>query len=309
MTPLLIDTDMALDDWMAILYLLKHPDCDVLAIQVAGTGEAHAMPGARNATRLQSLTGVSAVPVATGLETPLDGGRRFPGIVRFIMDRHFFVSLPRVPTPDRFPDAVENTATVLRNSKEPVTILAIGPLTNLGAALMQDPGLADAIDSIVVMGGAIDVPGNIDDMSLRAENHVAEWNIYIDPHAANIVFQCGAPVTLIPLDVTRTVPLTKEFLARFCEMPQNPAMDFLYRGLRRMLRLAKTGFYFWDPLAAFVAIQPEHATFIEHTIRVVELDGAEYGRTVACSDGSAVSVCTSVDLTALETSLIETLSI
>jgi len=76
--PLIIDTDMAMDDWLAILYLLQRKDYDVVAITVVGTGEAHCAPGVRNARGLLALAGYKQIPVACGRETPFDGGHAFP---------------------------------------------------------------------------------------------------------------------------------------------------------------------------------------------------------------------------------------
>ena len=76
--PLIVDTDMASEDWIAVLYLLKNPDFNVLAITIAGTGETHCEPGVRNAMKLAQLAGRPDVPVACGRETPLQGDHVFP---------------------------------------------------------------------------------------------------------------------------------------------------------------------------------------------------------------------------------------
>lgn len=87
----ILDTDVAIDDWVAILFLLQVPDVDVRAITVSGTGECHSRPGVENVTRLAGLTARPNVPVADGQETQLRGSHRFPLLVRWVMDRMLFL--------------------------------------------------------------------------------------------------------------------------------------------------------------------------------------------------------------------------
>jgi inosine-uridine nucleoside N-ribohydrolase len=93
---------------------------------------------------------------------------------------------------------------VIQGSPEKVTLVTLGPLTNVAQALEAEPSLVDYIEMIYVMGGAVSVPGNVG--FIVTDNAVAEWNIYVDPHAAAIVFESGAPITLA-MDVP-TVPAT-----------------------------------------------------------------------------------------------------
>lgn len=308
MIPVIIDTDMALDDWMAILYLLKHPGVDVKAVAVSGTGEAHARPGAINALRLAALIGRTALKVGAGSEKPLRGDRAFPFPVRFIMDHHFFTPLPRVKALDILPSAVEVLTAELSEASQPVTILAVGPLTNLGAVLQARPELVEKIASIVIMGGALDIPGNIQDITPKSRNQHAEWNIYIDSHAANLVFRSGVPVVLVPLDATNQVPLTENFLKRLKEGSGNPAVGFIFRSLSRMYTLSRgRGFYFWDPLAAVLAVQPELGQYEHRRVRVVEEECDEYGRTLVVEDGPEIRVCVGVDCPRFEEHYLQTL--
>jgi len=93
-----------------------------------------------------------------------------------------------------------------------VVLFSIGPLTNVAQAMQQHPGIVDRIERIVIIGGAENVPGNITPSGFkRVENHTAEWNIYCDPYAAAVVIASGTPTTLVPLDVTNTVPRREIF--------------------------------------------------------------------------------------------------
>src|SRR5690606_24901869 len=130
-TPLIIDSDLALDDWMALAFLLQSPEVDVRAITVAATGEAHAGPGVKNTLRLMALTGVEGIPVASGRTTPLAGTHRFPLALRLAMDFRLGLGLPRPRTRPSGGSAVALLRRTLLEAPAPCTLLALGPLTNL----------------------------------------------------------------------------------------------------------------------------------------------------------------------------------
>ncbi|MBI5960618.1 MAG: nucleoside hydrolase [Chloroflexi bacterium] len=294
LTPVIIDTDMALDDWIAILYLLQRPDLDIKALTVTGTGEAHCKPGMSNAQHLLALGGKPEVPVACGRETPLQGDHVFPLDWRNGMDSMLSLPLPANTTP--LPEITANDliASVLNESPEPVTIVTLGPLTTLGELLEAQPGLIDHINMIYIMGGAVNVPGNL--LGFAGENTTAEWNIYIDPHAANLVLASGAPVTLVPLDVTNTVPITWDFYRQFQHDRQTPQADFVFRALsKNRWFLRQGGYYFWDPLTAVIAADASIAVIEPQTIRVIEDEGPESGRTRIDPAGSPMGIATQVD--------------
>lgn len=300
-TPILVDTDMALDDWMALAYLLMTPAAEVSAITVAATGEAHAGPGVKNALRLLALANAPAVDVAAGRKTPLAGDHRFPLFLRLVMDLRFGLSLPRAKHRPSSRSALEVLRAALERADEPVTVLSLGPLTNL-AELFDDAALARRVAMLYVMGGALDVPGNLAEIDKKIDNPHAEWNVYIDPHAANRVLRSGVPITLVPLDATNQVPLTDAFLARLSSEAASPAAAFVLRVIRRIrpLLTSERGMCFWDPLAAVLAVHPELGRYRTRTVRVVEEEGPESGRVVDDPAGAAVRVCTGVERAAFE---------
>src|SRR5690606_3265770 len=232
--PLLIDSDLALDDWMALVSLLQCPEVDVRAITVAATGEAHAGPGVKNTLRLMALTGVEGIPVASGRTTPLAGTHRFPLALRLAMDFRLGLGLPRPRTRPSGGSAVALLRRTLLEAPAPCTLLALGPLTNLAQLFEGAPELVPRVSHLWVMGGALDVPGNIQEINPRIDNLSAEWNLYIDPTAAERVLQSGVPVTLVPLDATSQVPLTDAFLAQLDAEGTSPASRFVSRVIHRI---------------------------------------------------------------------------
>ena len=196
--PLIVDTDMGADDIMALLYLLQRPDLDLLAITVSGTGLAHCDAGVANALGLTALAGQPDIPVACGFDTPVGAGYPFPDEWRAAADAGFGLTLRGGAAPAEG-DAVATLTAALTAAPEPVLVLTLGPLTNLADVLKAQPELAAKISMVYVMGGALEVPGNVGPAA-----PAAEWNIYADPEAAQVVLDSGAPVTLVPLDATNT---------------------------------------------------------------------------------------------------------
>ena len=183
--PIIIDTDMALDDWLAILYLLQRPEVDVLAVTVTGAGEAHCEPGVQNALGLLALAGNPDIPIACGRETPLQGDHTFPQWLRDYVDTLLGLELPANPNPAFDGSAVDLLTSAIQESSEKVTVVTLGPLTNIAEAFETDPTLIGNIEMIYIMGGAVDVPGNVGFMV--SGNDAAEANIYVDPSAAAAV--------------------------------------------------------------------------------------------------------------------------
>ncbi len=280
-TPVIIDTDMAQDDWFAILYMLQNPDFDVLAILVDGDGEAHCDPGVQNALGLALLAGHFDIPVVCGRETPLQGDHVFPEGWRENVDNLTGIGLvlPGGINPGEGSNAVDLLTTLLSDPSTKITILTLGPLTNLAEAFESSPAIIGNIEQIYVMGGAVNVPGNVSDSGSN-ENMVAEYNIYIDPYAANVVFASGAPVTLVPLDATNYVPVTRDLYLQLQASQLTPEARFIFAVIdgRQELYLSG-GYYLWDTLTAGILTQNDLATFEQLPICVVEEEGSQSGRT------------------------------
>src|SRR5262249_25123237 len=157
--------------------------------------------------------------------------------------------------------AVELLTAAIGSSPHKVVVVTLGPLTNLAEALQRTPSLARNVEMVYVMGGALDVPGNISDAGAGINNRAAEWNIYIDPHAAQVVFASGAPITLIPLDATNHARVSAAFYRRLQQDHVTPVASFVFDVLTKNHDfIASGGYYFWDPLAAALATDERLAT-------------------------------------------------
>ncbi len=309
-TPVVIDTDMAIDDWMAILYLLQRSDISVKAITVTGTGEAHCGPGVRNALGLLALGWPWDIPVSCGPSRPLRGDHAFPLPWRRDVDNVLGLALPDNPFPPSRQDAVELLVSTLRRSPRKVVLVTLGPLTNVAHALQTDPSIANNLEMIYIMGGAVNVPGNlrVPGFTMDMDNTTAEWNIHVDPHATAIVFASGAPITLVPLDACNHAPFTNEFLERLEKDHTTPAADFIFRAVTKSGMVSSGSYYFWDPLTAAIATDESLATIEHKTVTVIEQEGSESGRTVESENGYSMRVCTRADRGRFEQVFLDTLN-
>jgi inosine-uridine nucleoside N-ribohydrolase len=303
-----VDTDMAADDWMALLFLLRRPDVAVKAITVSGTGEAHCAPGVRHALELVAFANRAPIPVACGRDTPLQGQHTFPKSWRTDVDSLLGLTLPAATTAAAQPSAVELLTSAIQSSPHTV-VVTLGPLTNLAEALQRTPSLVRNVEMVYVMGGAVNVPGNIGDAGVGIDNRAAEWNIYIDPHAAQVVFASGAPITLVPLDATNHAPLRAAFYQRLQQDHATPVASFVFDVLtKRHDFIQSGGYYFWDPLAAAVATDERLATIQAQTLGVVEAEGPQSGRTAPASGGASVRVAVSAQGPVFEQLFLDTLN-
>ncbi len=307
--PVVVDVDMAHEDMHAVLYLLQHPSVDVKAITVVGTGEAHCEPGVRHALGLVALNGAGDIPVACGRETPLEGDHSFPSAWRRDVDNLYGLRLPEGGEASSL-SAPELIVSVTQASLEKVTIIAVGPLTNVAEAVLASPDMIDNVEMIYVMGGAVEVAGNVGLSGVGIDNSFAEWNIYVDPQSANIVFNSGAPVTLVPLDATKDAPVTTRFYRRLEDQRNSPEAEFVYELLTASLGFVQSGgFQFWDSLTAAIFTDESLATFRPYEIWVVEEEGPESGFTKPVPGGAEVRVAISADGRRFEEMFLEVLNL
>jgi len=303
----IIDTDMAVDDWFAILYLLQKPEVNVLAITVTGTGEAHCEPGVKNALGLVKLANHAPIPVACGVEISLRGNNVFPDSFRDSVDSMLGIQLPPGSNPSTTNDAVDLIAEVLENTSSTVDILVLGPQTNLAEFVTKYPDLKSKVGKIYLMGGAVNVPGNV--ASWIEGNAHAEWNIYIDPYAANKVFESGIPVVMIGLDATNQSRLTMEFYEKVKEEAKTQEAEFVTEVLGQMQSFIESGnWYFWDPMAAAIMLDESLAAFKDQPIHVVEEPGKMLGATVVTSGAPLIQVAVSADGIRFTQEFIQTLN-
>ncbi len=201
---IIIDTDPGQDDAVAILLALASPELDVLGI-TAVAGNVPLALTEKNARKICELAGRPDIPVYAGAARPL---MRELVTAEYVHGKTGLdgPDLPEPTMPLQQGHAVDFIIDTLRSNDE-VTLCALGPLTNIAMAFVKAPDIVERVREIVAMGGGLFEGGNT--------TPVAEFNIYVDPHAAQTVFKCGRPITLMPLDVTHQCLTTAKRVAAF----------------------------------------------------------------------------------------------
>ena len=278
-TSIVIDTDAGSDDLLAISFLLSHPSLHIEAITVAN-GLAHVDAGARNLARLVELSGRTNLPVFAGRPTPLKGAAEFPREWRKIADELPGVVLPETSRMPRSKRAADFLIEYLQGQNRRVQILALGPLTNLAEALQREPSVAPRHPAHCDHGRRDSGPRQPGRRRrFQTTNKTAEWNIFVDPLAARIVFRSHIPIVLIPLDATNKVPIDLAFLREFQARARSPLGRVAAQVLEADREMIQGGFFYaWDPLAAVALLHPEVVKSSRLHIDILQ-DSPEDGRT------------------------------
>lgn len=193
---IIIDADPGVDDALALLLAIHAPQLDIQAVTVV-SGNVPLSTGTQNALDVLAFAGVEGIPVYQGADRPLV---REPVHAREV---HGARGLGAASLPASIRQARAGAVDYLvAQVGEGMTVVALGPLTNLALAERDQPGLLKRAKEIVVMGGAVLEPGNA--------SPTAEYNFFADPHAAREVLASGANLTLVPLDVTHQIGMTAE---------------------------------------------------------------------------------------------------
>jgi inosine-uridine nucleoside N-ribohydrolase len=303
--PMIVDYSPTLSDVPALMFLSTRSDVDLLAVTLAGTGESDCESGVQHTRALLVIAGHPNVPVACGPEEPMVGDRDWPLTFREASQDMRGVILPPVSDAHSI-DAVDLLTETLHDADRQVTIVTLGPLTNLGHVFDAEPDLVAKVHSIVTMGGAFDVPGNVFDAGQIADAAPdAEWNVYIDPESVRVVLESGAPVTFVPLDATNFVPGGIGMFERLSATVGTDAGEAVRQlweaSLGTERSIAAEWWYFWDELTAVIAVDPSAATTSERSVGV-----EDSGATIERDDGVTASVASAADADQFERIFLET---
>jgi len=275
---IIIDTDPGVDDAMAIFLALRSPELKVEAI-TAVSGNVPLAFTLPNALRLVEIAGHPEVPVA--------GGAAFPLVRRLVTAAyvHGNNGLGGVEFPEAKIKPVPETATelirrIVRANPGEITIAAVGPLTNIATVLKSDPGISKLIKSFALMGGSLS-GGNI--------TPAAEFNFYVDPEAARVVFDSGVPILMVGLDVTHKV-LLRESHVRTLEAAQNPVSQAAAKIMHATFgRIAKTNdetvVAMHDPLTIASLIDPSVVTLRDYYVQIETAGELTAGQSIGYSHG------------------------
>jgi uridine nucleosidase len=271
---IIIDTDPGVDDAWAILLALRSPELEVIGLTTT-YGNVHTTLATENALRLLEIAGRTDIPVAHGAEAPLE--RPYKGPVGFIHgddgQGNTFLPAPTTRALEGVSGAEFIVREVMRAPNE-VTLVPIGPLTNIALALGLEPRIAQFVQEVVLMGGNAFCPGNA--------TPAAEANIHNDPEAADLVFSAPWRVTMVGLDVTERTVITAAHM-RALETARNVAAQHLARINPFYLAFVQhsagiDGTYTHDPSAIVYLTHPQAFTTRPYPVRV-DTQGIGVGKT------------------------------
>ena len=285
MTKIILDLDTGIDDAMALAYALAHPDLELIG--VTGTyGNVPVELGVRNSQALLELLGADDVPVFVG---PVREGFQVADISAFIHGRNGLGEV-LLPPPRRAPqgDAVDFLLQSVREHGDDLVIVPTGPSTSCAAAMRKDPEFARNAH-LVMMGGALTVPGNV--------TPYAEANVWQDPEATDYVFRHARDLTVVGLDVTLRTLLTKEHTRQWRTSHAGRVfadiVDY-YIGAYATTSPHLGGCGLHDPLAVAVAADPSLVTCLEMNLRCEE-NGRTIGDPERLGEAATTRVAVGVD--------------
>ena len=286
----ILDTDPGVDDPIAILMALAWPDLELAGITTVG-GNVTVARATRNALALLEYAGRQEVPVAEGAAKPLRG--RYGYSYSF----HGLTGLSRrLPRPSRRAidaHAVDFLGQKLQSQPDQYHLVALGPLTNLARLMAKYPEALSQAASIVVMGGAVDIPGNV--------TPHAEFNFYSDPAAAREVMSSGIPLILIDLGASRQAFITRNEVDGLKSTSRigRLAVQILKNWFRRDPN--RWRFEFYDPLALAAALRPDLINTCQLGLGVETTDNVRLGQSKVESNNGPTSVAKGVDSKAFST--------
>jgi len=289
-----IDCDVGVDDALALILAFHSPELEVKAV-TGVNGNVPLDTVFTNIQKMLSFIQPACKPlIARGANQPLKGetihahsvhGQDGLGGAKIQCEdgKTWWQNYPR--------HASELILEMAHQHPDEITLVAVGPLTNLALALKQDPAGMKKLKELVIMGGAVRTRGNV--------TPYAEFNIYSDPVAAKIVFESGIPITLVPLDVTHQVFLAPRWMEEKVKPLNTPFSNFLIEATGYDIETHRfrnrDTIFLHDPLAVAAVIEPTLVKTERLPLRVETREGNYWGKIIEFEEGSEINVCLGVD--------------
>ncbi|HHP7229679.1 MAG TPA: nucleoside hydrolase [Xenococcaceae cyanobacterium] len=287
----LMDHDGAIDDFLAMMLMLTMSEVEPIGIVVT-PADCYPKAAVSVTRKILDLMGKSQIPVA---ESIVRGINPFPPDFR--RDCLIIDNFPLLNQQDHLvAPLVKMTGTEfiissLQKSPMPVTLMVTGPLTTIAEAIALQPKIINKISEIIWMGGALTVAGNVEKVFALEHDGTAEWNVFWDAIAASQIWDTSIPITLCPLDITNTVPVTAEFIKKLAKQRQYPLSDLA--GICYALAIPQA-YYCWDILATAYLARPQFYQVIAQETEIITT-GNSQGRTIIKAGGRKIRVMQEVD--------------
>ena len=272
---IILDTDPGIDDSLAILLALASPEISLEGLSVVH-GNSSTQQGTINALSVLELAKASHIPVYQGCDLPLVQ----PSLLAPETHGEQGIGYAKLSAPLGQPKVQKGSDYLIEkimSSPGEITLVAIGPLTNIALAIRQEPCIVENVKEVFIMGGAIRYEGNT--------TPLAEFNTYVDPHAAHIVYHSGMPITLTPLDVTYQCVFLKDDMNRLLKI-DSPITKFIADATRFYMEFhdeyqSIEGCVINDPMTLALTFMPEICDYQELYVDVDLSGGVSMGNTFA----------------------------
>ncbi|MBD3355419.1 HAD-IA family hydrolase [Candidatus Woesearchaeota archaeon] len=291
---IIIDTDPGHDDALALMLAAKSKELDIAAVTTVA-GNSTIENTTRNARYILRLLDREDIPVYSGSERPL----KRELVQAVVHGKSGLEGIDPTNEPKLNGRAVEEISNIAENNED-ITLITLGPLTNIAKAIKQYPDAMKQVKEIVMMGGAVNVPGN--------KSKYAEFNIFVDPDAADIVFRFPVKKTLVPLDACNYVALQ---LDEFDELKGNRLYEPIIAMMKPYIKNIELdegtkGALMYDPLTVFYLLQPETAKVEKYNLKV-ETKGEKAGKLMILEGNPNIDVVEYIPKNAFKMSFLEAL--
>ncbi len=297
----LMDHDGGVDDYLATMLLMTMDHIECLGVVVT-PADCYIQPALSATRKILDLMGCSHIRVA---ESTVRGINPFPRLYRrdsFIVDHLPILNQnDTIRTPLVAQTGQEFMVQVLRDAPQQVTLMVTGPLTTVATALDIAPEIEAKISRIVWMGGALNVPGNVEKSLEAGQDGSAEWNVYWDPLAAARVWRSQIAIVMCPLDLTNNVPVTSDIVYQMGKQRKYPLSDLA--GQCYALAIPQD-YYFWDVLATAYLAHPEFYQLTQWETAIVTT-GLSQGRTKIETVGRKIQAMDQVDKSSFYTYILQ----
>lgn len=289
--PVLLDTDPGIDDALAILLAVASPEIDLRGVTVTG-GNCPMLAGWHNARAVLALAGAADIPVYAGTALPLLRPP-FTAPETHGASGLGYATLPESAAPPASQHAVDVIVAEALAHPGELMLVPVAPLTNIAMAVRKTPAMVPAVARTIIMGGAVRVDGNT--------TSLAEFNFFVDPHAAHIVMQSGLPLTLVPWDITKDVMLYQHHIDRLLGI-DSPVSRFIAEATRFYMEFHQASFgvagcAINDPVALALTMWPDLATTTAVRLDVEYTSELTIGKSVLSYVGDTTHPPADTDMT------------
>lgn len=287
----LMDHDGGVDDYLATMLLMTMEQYELIGVVVT-PADCYIQPAVSATRKILDLMGGSQIPVA---ESTVRGINAFPYLYRrdsFVVDNLPILNQKEtISTPLLAESGQDFMVKVLQEANEPVTLMVTGPLTNVAFALDRSPEIEAKIRRIVWMGGALNVPGNVEKNWEPGQDGSAEWNAYWDAISVERVWRSQIEIIMCSLDITNNVPVTSEFVQKIGRQRHYPISDLAGQCYALVI---PQDYYAWDVLATSYLGNPEAFELKEWETEIIT-SGLSQGRTKVVTGGRKILAMDKVD--------------